>query len=159
MPASALGEFYPSLLAYFVITCGLSFLETTANPYILSMGPQETATRRLNLAQAFNPIGSLIGMYTASQFILAQLDARQRGPGSVAGRGVRGGEGGSDKGVAAPSIGDGTPATLLLKRAQYDDGTPTALLLKRTQQGWHNAVNFNQLLSCRRPSRPQFQVV
>ncbi|MEW5250084.1 L-fucose:H+ symporter permease [Microbulbifer discodermiae] len=76
IPASAMGEFYPFLLAYFVITCGLSFLETTANPYILSMGPTETATRRLNLAQAFNPIGSLIGMYTASQFILAKLDAR-----------------------------------------------------------------------------------
>lgn len=79
IPASSIGEFYPFLLAYFVITCGLSFLETTANPYILSMGPAETATRRLNLAQAFNPVGSLIGMYTASQFILAKLDARGRG--------------------------------------------------------------------------------
>ncbi len=79
VPASAIGEFYPFLLAYFVITCGLSFLETTANPYILSMGPEETATRRLNLAQAFNPIGSLIGMYIASQFILAKLDERGKG--------------------------------------------------------------------------------
>ncbi|MDO6748596.1 L-fucose:H+ symporter permease [Gilvimarinus sp. 1_MG-2023] len=76
IPASSVGEFFPFLVAYFVITCGLSFLETTANPYILSMGPAETATRRLNLAQAFNPIGSLIGMYTASQVILANLDAR-----------------------------------------------------------------------------------
>ncbi|GAA4104020.1 L-fucose:H+ symporter permease [Zhongshania borealis] len=76
VPASMVGEFYPFLLAYFVLTCGLSFLETTANPYVLSMGPVESATRRLNLAQAFNPIGSLIGMYTASQFILAKLDAR-----------------------------------------------------------------------------------
>lgn len=78
VPASGIGEFAPFLLAYFVITCGLSFLETTANPYILSLGPQETATRRLNLAQAFNPIGSLIGMFTASQFILAKMDARDR---------------------------------------------------------------------------------
>ncbi|MEH6550575.1 MAG: L-fucose:H+ symporter permease [Pseudomonadales bacterium] len=76
IPASNMGEFFPFLFAYFVITCGLSFLETTANPYILSMGPEETATRRLNLAQAFNPIGSLIGMFTASQLILAKLDPR-----------------------------------------------------------------------------------
>lgn len=76
IPASAIGDFFPFLVAYFVITCGLSFLETTANPYILSMGNQETATRRLNLAQAFNPIGSLIGMFTASQFILINLDGR-----------------------------------------------------------------------------------
>ncbi|WP_299941679.1 L-fucose:H+ symporter permease [uncultured Microbulbifer sp.] len=78
VPASQIGEFYPFLLAYFVLTCGLAFLETTANPYILSMGPSETATRRLNLAQAFNPLGSLLGMYTASQFILANLDARSK---------------------------------------------------------------------------------
>lgn len=78
VPASYIGDFYPFLIAYFVITSGLSFLETSANPYILSMGPAATATRRLNLAQAFNPIGSLLGMYTASQFILAKMDARDR---------------------------------------------------------------------------------
>lgn len=78
VPASYIGEFFPFLIAYFVLTCGLSFLETTANPYILSMGPAATATRRLNLAQAFNPIGSLLGMYTASQFILAKMDVRDR---------------------------------------------------------------------------------
>ena len=60
IPASSMGQFWPFLIAYFVITCGLSFLETTANPYILSMGSSETATRRLNLAQAFNPIGCLL---------------------------------------------------------------------------------------------------
>ena len=78
IPATSIGEFYPFLLAYFVITCGLSFLETTANPYILSMGSAATATQRLNLAQAFNPMGSLIGMYTASQFILVNLDERTK---------------------------------------------------------------------------------
>jgi FHS family L-fucose permease-like MFS transporter len=78
IPASNMGDFFPFLMAYFVLTCGLSFLETTANPYILSMGPEETATRRLNLAQAFNPIGSLIGMFTASQLILAKLDPRTK---------------------------------------------------------------------------------
>jgi FHS family L-fucose permease-like MFS transporter len=66
--------FWAFLLSYFVMTCGLSFLETSANPYVLSMGPEETATRRLNFAQAFNPIGSLTGMLIAKNFILARLD-------------------------------------------------------------------------------------
>ena len=56
-PAKMMGEYYPFLLAYFILTCGLSFLETSSNPYILSMGTEETATRRLNLAQSFNPMG------------------------------------------------------------------------------------------------------
>jgi FHS family L-fucose permease-like MFS transporter len=67
------GEYYPFLLAYFILTCGLSFLETSANPYILTMGTEETATRRLNLAQSFNPMGSLLGMYVAMNFIQAKL--------------------------------------------------------------------------------------
>ena len=74
IPAGNMQQFAPFLLAYFVMTCGLSFLETSANPYILSMGPKETATRRLNLAQAFNPIGSITGMFVAKEFILARLD-------------------------------------------------------------------------------------
>ena len=74
IPAKATGNYYPFLIAYFVLTCGLSFLETTANPYILSLGDKETATRRLNLAQAFNPIGSLAGMFVAMQFIQAKLN-------------------------------------------------------------------------------------
>ena len=74
IPASMTGMYYPFLIAYFILTCGLSFLETSSNPYILSMGPEETATRRLNLAQAFNPIGSLLGMFTAMYFIQARLN-------------------------------------------------------------------------------------
>ena len=73
-PAKMMGEYYPFLLAYFILTCGLSFLETSSNPYILSMGTEETATRRLNLAQSFNPIGSLLGMYVAMNFIQAKLN-------------------------------------------------------------------------------------
>ena len=73
-PAKMTGSYYPFLAAYFILTCGLSFLETSANPYILSMGSPETATRRLNLAQAFNPMGSLIGMYVAMNFIQARLN-------------------------------------------------------------------------------------
>ena len=66
--------FAPFLLAYLIMTCGLSFLETTANPYVLSMGDESTATRRLNLAQAFNPMGSIIGMFVASMIILVNLN-------------------------------------------------------------------------------------
>lgn len=74
LPAKMLGEYAYFLLAYFILTCGLSFLETSANPYILSMGTEETATRRLNLAQSFNPMGSLLGMYVAMNFIQARLN-------------------------------------------------------------------------------------
>ena len=73
-PAQLTGDYHPFLLAYFIMTCGLSFLETSCNPYILSMGTEETATRRLNLAQAFNPIGSLMGMYVAMNFIQNKLN-------------------------------------------------------------------------------------
>lgn len=72
-PAMKTGTYYPFLVAYFIMTCGLSFLETSCNPYILSMGPPETATRRLNFAQTFNPMGSLIGMYVAMNFIQDRL--------------------------------------------------------------------------------------
>ncbi len=73
-PASLSQAFWPFLMAYFILTCGLSFLETSANPYIMSMGSEQTATRRLNLAQSFNPLGSLLGMFTAQQLILAKLN-------------------------------------------------------------------------------------
>jgi len=74
IPAGNAMAFWAFLIAYFVMTCGLAFLETTSNPFILSMGPAESATRRLNFAQAFNPIGSLTGMLIAKEFILARLN-------------------------------------------------------------------------------------
>ena len=74
IPASMMMQFWLFLVALYVLTFGLAFLETTANPYILAMGPESTATRRLNFAQAFNPIGSLIGMVVASNIILANLE-------------------------------------------------------------------------------------
>jgi len=74
IPAGNAMAFGAFLAAYFVMTCGMAFLETTSNPYILSMGPEESATRRLNFAQAFNPIGSLTGMLIAKEFILAKLN-------------------------------------------------------------------------------------
>lgn len=72
-PAAAFQEFNYFLISLWVITCGLAFLETTSNPLILSLGAKETATQRLNLAQAFNPIGSLIGMIVAQQFVISAL--------------------------------------------------------------------------------------
>lgn len=77
-PAAQFEVFGFFLVSLYIITFGLAFLETTANPYILSMGPEETATRRLNLAQSFNPIGSLLGMFVASKFILSALDSDKR---------------------------------------------------------------------------------
>ena len=73
IPAKMTGIYYPFLLAYFIMTCGLSFLETSCNPYIYCMGSEETATRRLNLAQAFNPIGCLAGMYVAMEYVQARM--------------------------------------------------------------------------------------
>jgi FHS family L-fucose permease-like MFS transporter len=74
LPAGNAMAFWAFLIAYFIMTCGLAFLETTSNPYILSMGPEETSTRRLNFAQAFNPMGSLTGMLIARELILARLN-------------------------------------------------------------------------------------
>ncbi len=75
IPSGWMMAFWAFLISYFVMTCGLSFLETSANPYILAMGPEETSTQRLNFAQSFNPMGSITGMFVASHFILAKLDA------------------------------------------------------------------------------------
>ena len=74
-PAAAYEEFFFFLMALYILTFGLAFLETTANPYILAMGPEKTATQRLNLAQAFNPIGALAGLYAAQTFILGSLQS------------------------------------------------------------------------------------
>lgn len=73
IPAANQQQFGFFCVSLYVLTFGLAFLETTANPYILSLGSKETSTRRLNLAQAFNPIGSLLGMFVASKIVLAKL--------------------------------------------------------------------------------------
>ena len=73
IPASMTMQFNYFLAALWILTCGLALLETTANPYVLSMGHPDTSTQRLNLAQAFNPIGSLTGMFIASNYILGEL--------------------------------------------------------------------------------------
>ncbi len=73
IPAAIGQSFDIYLVAIFVLAGGLSILETTCNPFVLSMGPDSTSVRRLNLAQAFNPIGSLTGIFLAKFFILANL--------------------------------------------------------------------------------------
>jgi FHS family L-fucose permease-like MFS transporter len=73
VPAASTATFGLFLLGSYILTYGLAFLETACNPYILAMGPKETATQRLNLAQAFNPIGSLIGMSVATLVLAPQL--------------------------------------------------------------------------------------
>lgn len=73
-PASQTMVYGHFLASLFVLAGGLSILETTANPYILAMGPEETATQRLNLAQSFNPIGSITGVLLSKYFILSHLD-------------------------------------------------------------------------------------
>jgi len=77
-PAAKYEMFIFFLISLYILTFGLAFLETTANPYILSMGDEQTATRRLNLAQSFNPLGSVTGMFVASNFVLQYLDSDKR---------------------------------------------------------------------------------
>lgn len=77
-PAAKYEAFGFFLVSLYILTFGLAFLETTANPFILSMGSKETATRRLNLAQAFNPMGSLLGMFVAARLVLATLESEKR---------------------------------------------------------------------------------
>ncbi|MCA9241232.1 MAG: L-fucose:H+ symporter permease, partial [Planctomycetales bacterium] len=73
IPASIAMQFWLFLISLYILTFGLAFLETAANPYILSMGAPETATRRLNLAQAFNPVGSILGATVAAQLVMPML--------------------------------------------------------------------------------------
>ena len=78
IPAAAYQEFIFFCLSLYILTFGLAFLETTANPFILSLGDKETSTRRLNMAQAFNPVGSLSGMAVASFIVLPNLLSDRR---------------------------------------------------------------------------------
>ena len=78
IPAASMQSFKFFCLSLYILTFGLAFLETTANPFILSLGSKETSTRRLNLAQAFNPMGSLSGMAVASLVVLPSLWSDRR---------------------------------------------------------------------------------
>ncbi len=74
-PAAISEKFWFFCLGLYVLTFGLAFLETTANPYILAMGAKETATQRLNLSQVFNPVGLILGLLIAQQFVLKNLQS------------------------------------------------------------------------------------
>ena len=78
IPAAEYQNFTFFCFSLYILTFGLAFLETTANPFILSLGSKETSTRRLNLAQAFNPVGSLLGMAIASLIVLPALWSDRR---------------------------------------------------------------------------------
>ena len=72
-PSTLLQEFIFFCLSYYILACGLGILETNANPYILSLGSRKTATRRLNLAQSFNPIGSVGGIFLCQIMVMSQM--------------------------------------------------------------------------------------
>ena len=78
IPAAARQSFTFFCFSLYILTFGLAFLETTASPFILSLGAKENATRRLNLSQAFNPMGSLAGMAVASMVVLPNLWSDKR---------------------------------------------------------------------------------
>lgn len=73
LPAAEAESYAFYLIAIYIMAAGCSVLETTANPYIMSMGSPETATRRLNIAQSFNPIGSIMGIMVSKYFILQDI--------------------------------------------------------------------------------------
>lgn len=73
-PASQIMTYTMFLAALFTLAAGLSILETSANPYVMAMGPEATATRRLNVAQAFNPVGSNLGVLLAAMLILPHVN-------------------------------------------------------------------------------------
>ena len=82
-PAMLAEQFLFFCFAYYVLACGLGVLETNANPYVLALGSSESATRRLNFAQAFNPIGSIIGVLLARNLVMARLPKDTEGQLSI----------------------------------------------------------------------------
>ena len=70
VPASGSG-FYAYIVCLFIIGCGLTFLETAANPYSAQLGSPATASSRLNLSQSFNGLGSLMATFMVGQFLFS----------------------------------------------------------------------------------------
>jgi FHS family L-fucose permease-like MFS transporter len=75
-PAAIVGQYWFFLMALFVIATGLSFLETASNPFIAQMGSPETSEQRLNFSQAFNPLGSITGVFIGKIFIFSGIELR-----------------------------------------------------------------------------------
>lgn len=78
-PAMLTAQFAFFCFAFYVLACGLGILETNANPYVMALGSAETATRRLNFAQSFNPVGSVAGILICQVFIMARLPFDEEG--------------------------------------------------------------------------------
>ena len=74
VPAAIAQSFWTFIVGIFVVAGGCAVLETTCNPYVLALGDESTAVRRLNFAQMFNPVGSFMGIFLAQQLILAHLN-------------------------------------------------------------------------------------
>ncbi|UOY04915.1 L-fucose:H+ symporter permease [Muricauda sp. SCSIO 64092] len=75
-PSAQLVNYDLFLISLYVLTFGLAFLETTANPMVLDLGNPKTATQRLNLSQAFNPMGALAGQLVARLFVVERLETK-----------------------------------------------------------------------------------
>src|SRR3984885_11987201 len=73
-PAAVIGRYGFFLLALFVIASGLSFLETASNPFVAQLGSPESAARRLNFSQAFNPLGAITGVLGGTVFIFSGIE-------------------------------------------------------------------------------------
>src|SRR5206468_10607252 len=86
-PAAAVGSYWLFLFALFVIASGLGFLETGSNPLIAQMGEPESSVRRLNFSQAFNPIGSVVGVWIGAKFIFSGIELK---PTEIVGQTVHG---------------------------------------------------------------------
>ena len=117
LPAAKYENFNFYLVSLWVITCGLAFLETTSNPLVLALGPKENAARRLNLSQAFNPIGSLTGMVVAQLVVIGQLKSSDYTEESYAAldEGAKAAIRSNDLGViSAPYIGLGLVVVVIL---------------------------------------------
>ena len=74
LPAANSGRYGFFLAALFIVATGLSFLETAANPFIVQLGPAASSERRLNISQAFNPIGSILGVLVGARFIFSGVE-------------------------------------------------------------------------------------
>ncbi len=74
LPAAYSGRYGFFLTALYVLASGLSFLETAANPFVAQLGPSATSERRLNIAQAFNPLGAVLGALAGSLFIFSGIE-------------------------------------------------------------------------------------
>jgi FHS family L-fucose permease-like MFS transporter len=83
-PSTLMQQFVYFCISYYILACGLGVLETNANPYIYVLGPKETATRRLNFAQSFNPIGSVTGILLCQILIMARMPLDADGNISIA---------------------------------------------------------------------------